>query len=92
MVTAFLLVTCRPQRIHDVGQALADLDGIAEVYTTTGASDFIVVVRVPDLDALAALVTEHVATLDGIERTDTHLAMRSYGRREIEAAFDIGID
>jgi DNA-binding Lrp family transcriptional regulator len=92
MVTAFLLVTCRPQRIHDVGQALADLDGIAEVYTTTGATDFIAVVRVSDLDALAALITERVTALDGIERTDTHLAIRSYSRGDLEAAFNIGVD
>jgi DNA-binding Lrp family transcriptional regulator len=92
MVTAFLMVTCRPQHIHEVGQALAELAGISEVYTTTGATDFIAVVRVEDLDALAHLVTEHVATLEGIERTDTHLAMRSYGRGDIEAAFNIGLD
>lgn len=92
MITAFLLVTCRPAEIHEAGRALADLDGIAEVWTTTGAVDFIAEVRVADLDALAALVTEHVARVPGIVRTDTHLAMRSYGRREIEAAFDIGVD
>jgi len=92
MITAFLLVNCTPQRIHEVGRALADLEGIAEVYTTTGATDFIAVVRVVDLDALAALITERVATLPGITRTDTHLAMRSFGRGEIQAAFDIGLD
>lgn len=92
MLTAFLLVTCRPQRIHEVGLALAEMDGVAEVYTTTGTADFIAVVRVADLDALAALVTERITLLDGIERTDTHLAMRSYGRRDVEAAFDIGVD
>ena len=92
MVTAFLLVRCAPQRIHAVGQALSELDGIAEVYTTTGSTDFIAVVRVPDLDALADLVTMHISTLDGIVATDTHLAMRSYSRKDVEAAFDLGVD
>ena len=92
MVTAFLLIVCEPQRIHDVGQALADMEGVDEVYTTTGSTDFVAVVRVPDLDALAALVTERVAREPGIVRTDTHLAMRSYGRKEIQAAYDIGLD
>jgi DNA-binding Lrp family transcriptional regulator len=92
MVTAFLLILCEPGRIHDLGQALADLQGVQEVYTTTGSTDFIAVVRVADLDALATLVTEQVATRPGILRTDTHLAMRSYGRNEIQAAFDIGLD
>ncbi len=92
MLTAFLMVHCVPSRIHAVGTALSEIDGIAEVYTTTGDTDFIAVVRVPDLDALAALVTEHIATLDGITRTATHLAMRSYSRDEQQAAFDLGVD
>jgi DNA-binding Lrp family transcriptional regulator len=92
MVTAFLMIVCEPQSIHELGQALSDLDGVDEVYTTTGSTDFIAVVRVPDLDALATLVTQNVATRPGIRRTDTHLAMRSYGRNQIQAAFDIGLD
>ena len=92
VVTAFLMIVCEPQRIHELGQALADLEGVDEVYTTTGSTDFIAVVRVPDLDSLATLITQKVATRPGIVRTDTHLAMRSYGRNEIQAAFDIGLD
>ena len=40
---------------------------------------------------LPASVTD-LATLPGIVRTTTHLAMRSYGRGEIAAAYDIGLD
>lgn len=92
MLTAFLMVHCTPQRIHAVGTALAEIKGVSEVYTTTGDTDFIAVVRVPDLDALASLVTEHIAVLEGITRTDTHLAMRSYSRSQRAAAFDLGVD
>ncbi|HEY2703405.1 MAG TPA: Lrp/AsnC ligand binding domain-containing protein [Candidatus Dormibacteraeota bacterium] len=92
MVTAFLMIVCEPQGIHALGQALADTEGVEQVYTTTGTTDFIATVRVPDLDALATLVTQKVATLPGVVRTDTHLAMRSYGKNEIQAAFDIGLD
>ncbi|MDB5067178.1 MAG: AsnC family transcriptional regulator [Chloroflexi bacterium] len=92
MVTAFLMIVCEPQSIHALGQALADTEGVEQVYTTTGSTDFIATVRVGDLDALATLITEKVATLPGIVRTDTHLAMRSYGRNEIQAAYDIGLD
>ncbi|HEV7679551.1 MAG TPA: Lrp/AsnC ligand binding domain-containing protein [Candidatus Dormibacteraeota bacterium] len=92
MITAFLMLVCEPARIHEVGTALADAEGVAEVYTTTGDVDFVAVVRVPDLDALATLVTERLSTLPGIVRTTTHLAMRSYGKGEIAAAYDIGLD
>jgi DNA-binding Lrp family transcriptional regulator len=92
VITAFLLVLCEPARLAAVGPGLADIEGVAEVYSTTGGRDFIAVVRVADLEALAALVTEHVAALPGIQRTDTHLAIRSYGRADEAAAFDIGVD
>lgn len=92
MLTAFLLIVCQPGHIADIGTGLADIDGVTEVYTTTGSADFIALVRVPTMDALATLVTERVATLAGIMRTDTHLAIRSYGRSDEEAAFDIGVD
>lgn len=92
MITAFLMVLCEPSQLAAVGQNLADLEGVTEVYTTTGSADFIAIVRLSGLDALATLVTERVATLPGIVRTDTHLAMRSYSRRDEVAAFDIGVD
>lgn len=92
MVTAFLMLLCEPARIHEVGQALAEMEGVAEVYTTTGDVDFVAVVRVPDLDELATLVTERVSALAGIVRTTTHLAMRSYGRAQMAAAYDLGLD
>jgi DNA-binding Lrp family transcriptional regulator len=92
MLTAFLFIVCEPAAIARIGRALADMDGVAEVYTTTGSADFIAVVRVADLDGLASLVTQHVAGLPGIIRTDTHLAIRSYGRGDETAAFDIGVD
>ena len=92
MVTAFLQVICEPGQIGAVGQGLADTPGVAEVYTTTGPSDFIAIVRVADLDELAELVTERITTLAGVTRTSTAVAIRSYGRSDEAAAFDIGVD
>ena len=92
MITAFLLIVCEPAGIAEIGRRLSDIEGVVEVYSTTGSKDFIAVVRVPDLEALATLVTERVAALPGIRRTDTHLAIRSYGRADEAAAFDIGVN
>ena len=92
MITAFLLIVCEPAGIAEIGRRLSDVEGVVEVYSTTGSKDFIAVVRVPDLEALATLVTERVAALPGIRRTDTHLAIRSYGRADEAAAFDIGVN
>ena len=37
-------------------------------------------------------LTERITTLPGITRTNTHVAIRSYGRGDEATAFDIGID
>lgn len=92
MITAFLLIVCEPAAIAATGRRLSDVPGVAEVYSTTGDHDFIAVARVPDLETLATLVTERVAALPGVRRTGTHVAIRSYGRAEEAAAFDIGVD
>ena len=92
MITAFLLISAEREHLASLGPRLASCPGVAEVYTTTGSADFIAVVRVRDLDELADLVTARIAALPGITRTDTHLAIRSYGRGDESAAFDIGVD
>jgi len=92
VITAFLLVHCQPKRITAVAEELANTDGVAEVYTTTGSADCIAIVRVADLEALATVVTERIASFEGINRTDTHLAIRSWSASDEHAAFDIGID
>ncbi|MFY9614777.1 MAG: Lrp/AsnC ligand binding domain-containing protein [Candidatus Dormiibacterota bacterium] len=90
MLTAFMLITCDRERLPDVGPALAAIDGIAEVYTTTGSFDYIAVARVHDMEALSELVTDRMRQVPGITRTDTHVAMREYSAGDIEAAFQAG--
>jgi DNA-binding Lrp family transcriptional regulator len=92
MLTAFMMITCDRASLASVGPALAQIKGVSEVYTTTGSVDYIAIVRVKDMESLAALVTGHLRAVPGIVRTDTHLAMRSYSPGDIDAAFQIGVD
>jgi DNA-binding Lrp family transcriptional regulator len=92
MIQAFLHVSCEPGSIAKMGPVLADLNGVAELYTTTGSLDFIAVVQVADVGVLADLITEGIATVPGIRHTETHVAIRSYGREDNAVAFDIGLD
>lgn len=92
MLTAFILVTCERAELAEVGPRLAEIDGVTEVYTTTGSIDYIAIVRVKDMEALSELVTERLRTVQGIAHTDTHVALREYSKRDIEAAFQIGVD
>ena len=53
MITAIVLVTAATSRIPEVAQALADLDGVSEVYSVAGGIDLIAVVRVREFDQVA---------------------------------------
>ncbi len=92
MITAIVFVTTAVDRVNEVAQALAALDGVSEVYSVTGDLDLIALVRVRQLDDLSAVVTDGVAHVDGITGTQTHIAFRTHSRHDLEAAFSLGID
>ena len=90
MVAAFVFIQAEPSRIADLAAELADIEGVAEVYSVTGDEDLIAVVRVREHDALADVVTKHIASLDGIKHTRTSIAYRAYSRHDIEGIFSLG--
>ena len=92
MLTAFMLIKSRRDRLTHLGPALADIEGVAEVYTVTGDWDFIAVVRVRQQDDLAEVVTQHLAQLDGIENTQTMVAFQQFSTHDLESMFGLGLE
>lgn len=92
MISAFVLITARPDRIAALASELAGVDGVAEVYSVAGDVDIVAVVRVPEHDQLAEVVTGHIAGLDGIISTRSMVAYRAYSRHDLEAMFSLGAD
>ena len=90
MVTAIVFVTADTERIPEVAQAIADLEGVTEVYSVTGAIDLVVMVRVRELDDLSDVVSDRLSKVPGILSTETHIAFRAYSRHDLEAAFSLG--
>ncbi len=90
MITAIVLIHADAARIPETAQALADLEGVTEVYSCAGDVDLIAVVRVRDHERIAEVVTGHVNKTTGVLRTTTHIAFKSYSRAEVEAGFSIG--
>ena len=90
MVSAFVLVQAAPDRIADLATELADVDGVAEVYSVAGDEDIVAIVRVREHDELAEVVTRRIAALDGIEATRTLVAFEAYSRHDLEAMWDLG--
>ncbi|MDX6198663.1 MAG: hypothetical protein QOJ79_1814, partial [Actinomycetota bacterium] len=56
MITAIVNVNCAVDRIPEVAQAIADLDGVSEVYSVAGDVDLVAMVRVRQHDELHEVI------------------------------------
>ena len=92
MVHAFVLIDAEPSRIADLAQELADVEGVAEVYSVAGEADIVAIVRVRHHDDLADVVTRKVTALPGIINTRTMIAFQAYSRHDLDALWDLGSD
>jgi DNA-binding Lrp family transcriptional regulator len=92
VITAIVMVTAATDQIPEVAQAIADLDGVSEVYSVAGHVDLIAVVRVRDFDQIADVIAGNIDKVDGVLDTETHIAFRAYSKHDLEAAFALGFD
>ncbi|MCW2603362.1 MAG: transcriptional regulator, AsnC family [Pseudonocardiales bacterium] len=92
MITSIVMVSVMPDRIPEVAQQIADLEGVSEVYSVAGDVDLVAIVRVREFDQIAEVIAGRLSKVDGVLGTDTHIAFRAYSRHDLEAAFAIGAD
>ncbi len=92
MITAIVLVQADVDRIPEVAEAIAELDGVTEVYSVTGDVDLVAMVRVREHDQLADVIADRLNKVAGVSRTQTHIAFRTYTRHDLEAAFALGME
>lgn len=92
MITAIVMIHADADRIPETAQAIADLDGVSEVWSCAGDVDLVAMVRVREHDQLADVIAGRLSKVAGVRSTDTHIAFRSYSARDTEAAFAVGLD
>ena len=92
MITAIVLVQAEVDRIPEVASAIADLEGVTEVYSVTGDVDLIAMVRVREHEALADVIADRLNKVQGVLNTQTHISFRAYSRHDLEAAFALGFE
>jgi len=90
MTHAIVLINAERDYLTRLGGHLAEVDGVAEAYSVTGEWDFVAILRVPEDEQLATVVTERLARLPGIEKTLTLVAFEAYSKHDLEAMFDVG--
>ena len=85
------MVSCDVDRIPEVGQGIAELDGVTEVYSVTGDADLIAMVRVREHEQFHDVIAGTVNKVPGVLSTSTHIAFRTYSRHDLESAFSLGM-
>ena len=81
MITTIVLIQADPRKIRECAITLAGIDGVAEVYSVSGAWDLVAIVRVADLEKIADVVTR---APDG--PVDLHLNPEELGKVRISMA------
>ena len=92
MVTTVVLAVCDIHQVPETAQAIADLPEVSEVYSVAGDYDLVIMVRVREHEALARVVTEGIAKVAGVQRTQTLVAFKVYSRHDVEALFSVGFE
>ena len=92
MVTAVVNLNIAVDRIPEVAQAIADLDGVGEVYSVAGDVDLIAILRVRDHEDLSDLVAGRINKVPGVLRSHTMIAFRAYSKSSLDAAFALGLE
>ena len=91
MITALVLMSVERDAVNETAQQLLAIPGVAEVYSVTGDWDLVTVLRLPQYEDLATVVTERMVALKGIRRTQTMMAFKAYSREDLEQAWDLGV-
>jgi DNA-binding Lrp family transcriptional regulator len=87
---AVVLIEADRDVLSSLGGALAEIPGVAEAYSVTGVWDFVAIVRIPQHEQLADVVTGQIGQLAGVVRTQTMVAFEAFSRHDLEAMFSIG--
>lgn len=92
MITAIVMISAATDSIPEVAQAIADLEGVSEVYSVAGHVDLIAVVRVRAFDDVADVIAGRLNRVPGVTDTETHIAFRAYSKHDLDAAFSLGFN
>ncbi|NMM23854.1 MAG: Lrp/AsnC family transcriptional regulator, partial [Phycicoccus sp.] len=79
-------------RIPVGATAIAEIDGVSEVYSVTGDVDLIAIVRVRQHEDFADVIADQLNKVKGVLLTRTHISFRAYSKHDLEAAFSLGLD
>ncbi|TGO04840.1 Lrp/AsnC family transcriptional regulator [Serinibacter arcticus] len=92
MITAIALIDADVARIPEVCEEVAAIEGVTEVYSVTGDTDLIAMVRVRRHEDFADVIANRIGKVAGVVATRTYIAFQAYSQHDLDQAFAIGAD
>jgi DNA-binding Lrp family transcriptional regulator len=72
---AYVLVNAEMGKVREVARQIASLSGVRMTNACWGVPDIFVVAEVANADELNRLVIDKIQSVEGVERTETHIAI-----------------
>ena len=86
------MISVETDKIPEVAEQIAELEGVSEVYSVAGDVDLVAIIRVREFDDIAEVIAGRLSKVPGVRHTDTHIAFRAYSRHDLESTFSIGAE
>ncbi len=77
-VRAILHIFVESRKLMDVGEVLARIPEIIDVYEVTGEYDIIATAKANDLHKLRSLISEKLMTMHGMKAVTTSVVLHTY--------------
>ncbi len=87
MVTAIVLISAERKKVNELADYLANIPSISEVYSVAGRYDLIAIIRAPNNERLAEIITSDILKIEGVSKTETLIALKCCSRFDLESIF-----
>ena len=77
-VRAILHIFVEPGKLEDVGETLAKIPEIFDIYEVTGEYDLIATTKANDLHQLRSLISEKLMKMHGVKAVTTSVVLHTY--------------
>ncbi|EPJ47847.1 MAG: hypothetical protein OFPII_09170 [Osedax symbiont Rs1] len=92
MVSTIVLMNVERGQASNVGERLAAMTGVTEVYSVAGAFDLVALIRTENNEQLADLVSTEIGKINQITATQTMIAFKTFSKFDLDAMFSIGME
>ncbi|MBN1600912.1 MAG: Lrp/AsnC ligand binding domain-containing protein [Chitinispirillaceae bacterium] len=90
MINAIVLINTERDKVNLVGEKLASIEGVSEVYSVSGRFDLVAILRLAENEDLSDLITDKMTKIDGITKTESMIAFKTLSKYDLERMFGIG--